>query len=84
MFIVVVIILLATTLLFPKTKEERHCHQYSGESNTSAPSKVFKTCENDSRCKVEKESILDKETDENGFSFMCVPIDEPVQNQLPE
>ena len=84
MFIVLVIILLATTLLFPKTKEERHCHQYSGESKTSTISNEYKNCENDSRCKVDKESILMKETEDDGFSFMCVPSIESATNQLPE
>lgn len=84
MFIVLVIILLATTLLFPKSKEERHCHQYSGESKTSSISNEYMNCENDRRCKIDKESILMKETEDDGFSFMCVPSDDLNKDQLPE
>ena len=73
MFIVLIIILLATTLLFPKSKEEKHCQQYSGESESSTLSNDYTACENDSRCKVDKESILTKEIDNNQFSFQCVP-----------
>ena len=87
MFIVLVIILLATTLLFPKTREEKHCDQYSGQSNTLSPTDEFKTCNNDSRCMVDTESIFTRETDEDEFSYSCVPVandDVEDSSQLPE
>ncbi len=84
LFIVLIIILLATTLLFPKTKEQRYCDQFSGESNALSNSNDYLACENDSRCKVDKESILTKETDEDSFSYTCIPVNGSTLNQFPE
>ena len=81
MFIVLVIILLATTLLFPKTKEERYCDQYSGESNSAQASDNYKLCESDDRCKVDKDSILTKETDQDEISFMCIPVNADIPDE---
>lgn len=73
LFILFIILLLALTLLFPKTKEEQHCDQYSGESNKSETSSEYIACNNDTRCEIDKESISPKDTDQDQFSFICVP-----------
>ncbi len=72
-FIVFIIILLATTLLFPKTEEQRYCNQFSGESNSGKPSENFISCQTDLRCKVEQDSLTTKDTDQDVILFMCVP-----------
>ena len=72
-FIVFIIILLATTLLFPKTEEQRYCNQFSGESNSGKPSENFISCQTDLRCKVEQDSLTTKDTDQDVILFMCIP-----------
>ena len=74
MFIVLIIILLATTLMFPNTKEDRYCKQYSGESNSKVASSDYQACENDNRCKVITNSNISIENDAQDVSFACVPI----------
>lgn len=81
-FIVTLIILLATTLLFPKTKEQKYCHQYSGESNTENPSDQYTACKNDNICKIDNDSILTKEIDEDQFSYMCIPTNDALSNTI--
>ena len=73
LFVGLVIILLATTLLFPQTEEKKYCNQYSGESNRDNPSDNFISCKTDIRCKVEEDTFVSKEADPDEIVFMCVP-----------
>ena len=84
LFIGFIIILLATTLILPRSEEQRHCDQYSGESNSDNPSDSFSTCKTDVRCKVDQDSILTKDTDEDTFSFMCVPDKQANNSEFPK
>jgi len=80
LFILMLIFLLATTLLFPKTEEQKYCHQFSGESNKDEASAEFNSCKLDDRCQIDQESILPKEIDQDTFSFMCIPINNNSKN----
>ena len=73
LFIVLIIVLLGTTLLFPKTKEQKYCNQFSGESDIENLSENYKVCQNDLRCKIETGSIATKEIDPSIIKFMCIP-----------
>ncbi len=75
LFIVFIIILLATTLMFPKTTEQKYCEQYSGESNSDKTSDNFITCQTDSRCKVDQDTLMTKDTDQDVIIFMCIPVE---------
>lgn len=72
-FIVFIIILLATTLLYPKTAEQKYCDQFSGESKADVASENFDSCQTDARCTIDQDSIKTKEVDHNEFLFSCVP-----------
>ena len=72
-FIVFIIILLATTLLYPKTAEQKYCDQFSGESKADKPSVNYDSCQKDARCIVDQDSITTKEIDQDKILFSCVP-----------
>ena len=74
LFIVLVIILLAATLLFPKSKEQKYCDQFSGESDTRKPSNNFLTCQSDAQCQIDQDTLTTKEIDETTYRFMCIPV----------
>ncbi|MEH6456177.1 MAG: hypothetical protein V7749_07635 [Cocleimonas sp.] len=73
LFVVFIIILLATTLLFPKTEEQKYCEQFSGESISDKPSDNFTSCQTDLRCKVDQDNLTTKDTDQDVVLFMCIP-----------
>ncbi len=76
LFIGFIIILLATTLLFPTTKEQKYCDQYSGESNADKQSDNFISCKTDDRCKVNQDTLTTKDTTQDIVLFSCIPNEE--------
>lgn len=78
LFIVFIIFLLATTLLLPKTVEQKYCDQFSGESNSDKHTNNYTSCETDLRCKVEQDTITTKDTDQDVLLFTCIPEEEEI------
>lgn len=73
LFVLFIIFLLATTLLFPKTEEQKYCDQFSGESTSDKPSESFNSCQTDLRCKVEQDTLTTKDIDQDVILFICKP-----------
>ena len=80
-FIIFIVIVLASILLFPQTAEEKYCHQFSGESDVDKLSENLTICKTDLRCKVDQDNITTKKTDQNVILYTCIPKDDEVLPQ---